>query len=66
MQPLLRAGIDPEQLLLRVLETAMRTAVGGAAVSVIVLPGDVALKPAPEGARVGCAQPPLMPFRRRG
>ncbi len=44
----------PEQLP-RVLETAMRTAVGKRGVAVIVLPGDVALKPAPEGARVGCA-----------
>ena len=41
----------PEQLP-RVLETAMRTAVAKRGVSVVVLPGDVALKPSPEGASV--------------
>ena len=42
---------NPEQFP-RVLETALRTALGRRGVAVIVLPGDVALKPLPEGARV--------------
>ena len=36
----------------RVLETAIRTAIGQRGVAVIVLPGDVALLPAPAGAEV--------------
>ena len=42
---------SPEQLP-RVLETAMRTAVAKRGVAVVVLPGDVALKPPPEAPRV--------------
>jgi pyruvate dehydrogenase (quinone) len=42
---------NPEQSP-RVLETAMRTAVGRGGVSVVVVPGDVALKPAPDGAAI--------------
>jgi len=42
---------NPAQLP-RVLETSIRTAIGRRGVSVIVLPGDVALKPVPEGARI--------------
>ena len=42
---------SPEQLP-RVLETAIRTAIGKRGVAVIVLPGDVALKPAPAGAAI--------------
>jgi len=42
---------NPEQFP-RVLETALRTAIGRRGVAVIVLPGDVALKALPEGARV--------------
>src|SRR3984957_18914698 len=42
---------SPEQLP-RVFETAMRTAIGRKGVAVIVLPGDVALKPAPDGAAI--------------
>lgn len=42
---------SPEQFP-RVLETAIRTAIGKRGVSVIVLPGDVALKPLPEGTRI--------------
>ncbi|MFO1156963.1 MAG: ubiquinone-dependent pyruvate dehydrogenase [Rhodospirillales bacterium] len=45
---------NPEQLP-RVLETAMRTAVAKRGVTVIVLPGNVALQPAPQGARIGCS-----------
>ncbi len=46
----------------RVLETALRTAVGQRGVAVVVLPGDVAVKPAPAGAAVGriAMQPPLL------
>ncbi|CAH1651427.1 pyruvate oxidase [Hyphomicrobiales bacterium] len=46
---------SPEQFP-RVLETAIRTAIGKRGVSVIVLPGDVALKPVPDGARVDIAR----------
>ncbi|MBN9583045.1 MAG: ubiquinone-dependent pyruvate dehydrogenase [Afipia sp.] len=42
---------NPEQFP-RVLETAIRTAIGKRGVSVIVLPGDVALKPVPDGTRI--------------
>jgi len=42
---------SPEQFP-RVLETALRTAIGKRGVSVIVLPGDVALKPVPDGTRI--------------
>jgi pyruvate dehydrogenase (quinone) len=42
---------SPEQFP-RVLETAIRTAIGKRGVSVIVLPGDVALKPVPDGTRI--------------
>ena len=35
----------------RVLDTAIRTAVAQSGVSVVVLPGDIALRPAPESAR---------------
>ena len=48
----------PEQLP-RAFETAIRDAVEKRGVSVIVMPGDVALKPAPGGARAG------PPCRRR-
>jgi pyruvate dehydrogenase (quinone) len=52
---------SPEQLP-RVFETAMRTAVGKRGVSVVVLPGDVALKPAPDGAAIrwSAASPPVI------
>jgi pyruvate dehydrogenase (quinone) len=42
---------SPEQFP-RVLETAIRTAIGKRGVSVIVLPGDVALKSVPDGTRI--------------
>jgi len=48
----------PEQLP-RVLETAIRTAIGKRGVSVIVLPGDVPLKPVPKDAVVHIA--PTLP-----
>jgi pyruvate dehydrogenase (quinone) len=54
---------SPEQLP-RVLETAMRTAIGRKGVSVIVLPGDVALKPMPDGAAIRwspSAPPTILP-----
>src|ERR1700751_4207584 len=44
---------DPEQMP-RILETAMQTAISKRGVSVIVLPGDVALKDAVQGPRVRC------------
>ncbi|UHD44073.1 ubiquinone-dependent pyruvate dehydrogenase [Aureimonas altamirensis] len=47
---------SPEQFP-RVLETAIRTAIGKRGVSVIVLPGDVALKPLPDGARIDLSVP---------
>ncbi|MCX8997064.1 ubiquinone-dependent pyruvate dehydrogenase [Rhizobiaceae bacterium BDR2-2] len=47
---------SPEQFP-RVLETAIRTAIGKQGVSVIVLPGDVALKSVPDGARVDLSIP---------
>src|SRR5260370_38963503 len=47
---------DPEQMP-RVLETAIQTAISKRGVSVIVLPGDVALKDAVEGPRVRCHDP---------
>lgn len=52
---------NPEQLP-QVLEIAMRKAILNRGVSVIVLPGDVALKPAPEEARMvwNAPQVPLM------
>ncbi|MCS0496255.1 ubiquinone-dependent pyruvate dehydrogenase [Ancylobacter sp. MQZ15Z-1] len=52
---------NPEQLP-RVLETAIRTAIGRRGVAVIVLPGDVSLKPAPAGAteRIAPAAPPVV------
>lgn len=52
---------NPEQLP-QVLEIAMRKAILNRGVSVIVLPGDVALKPAPEEARIAWNAPqvPLM------
>ena len=52
---------NPEQLP-QVLEIAMRKAILNRGVSVIVLPGDVALKPAPETARINWNTPqvPLM------
>ncbi|MBS7696504.1 MULTISPECIES: ubiquinone-dependent pyruvate dehydrogenase [unclassified Chelatococcus] len=52
---------SPEQFP-RVLETAIRTAVGKQGVSVIVLPGDVALKPVPDGARIDISRvaPPVI------
>ncbi|PLR40250.1 ubiquinone-dependent pyruvate dehydrogenase [Chimaeribacter coloradensis] len=52
---------NPEQLP-QVLEIAMRKAILNRGVSVIVLPGDVALKPAPEEARMAWNAPqvPLM------
>jgi pyruvate dehydrogenase (quinone) len=46
----------PEQMP-RVLQTAMRTAIQKKGVSVIVVPGDIALKPAPADADTGWAQP---------
>ena len=46
MQPLLRAGLRPGQLPY-VLENAIRAAVGLRGVAVVVIPGDVALRPAP-------------------
>ncbi|CAH1660911.1 MULTISPECIES: ubiquinone-dependent pyruvate dehydrogenase [unclassified Chelatococcus] len=46
---------SPEQFP-RVLETAIRTAIGKQGVSVVVLPGDVALKPMPDGARIDIAR----------
>jgi pyruvate dehydrogenase (quinone) len=49
MQPLLRTGLTPEQIP-QVLAIAMRKAVINRGVSVVVLPGDVALKAAPESA----------------
>ncbi|MGH7057250.1 MAG: ubiquinone-dependent pyruvate dehydrogenase, partial [Acetobacteraceae bacterium] len=45
----------PEQLP-RVLQTAMRAAILKRGVAVIVLPGDVGLRPAPEGARASWAE----------
>ncbi|NEX93010.1 ubiquinone-dependent pyruvate dehydrogenase [Caulobacter sp. 17J65-9] len=45
---------SPEQAP-RVLQTAMRAAVQKRGVAVVVLPGDVAMKPAPEGADSGWA-----------
>jgi pyruvate dehydrogenase (quinone) len=52
---------NPEQLP-RVLETAIRTAIGKKGVTVVVLPGDVALKPAPEGASIrwSATSPPVV------
>src|SRR6266853_4510426 len=47
---------DPEQMP-RVLETAIQTAISKRGVSVIVLPGDVALKDAVEGPRVRFHEP---------
>ncbi|WP_301090648.1 ubiquinone-dependent pyruvate dehydrogenase [Sphingomonas sp.] len=47
-----------------VLHRAMRTAIGRKGVAVIVIPGDVALQPAPEGARsdwAPLAEPRLLP-----
>ena len=48
----------------RVLETAIRTAIGKRGVAVVVLPGDVALQPAPAGAQIRwapTAPPSLLP-----
>ncbi|GAA5235166.1 ubiquinone-dependent pyruvate dehydrogenase [Verticiella sediminum] len=48
----------------RVLETAIRTAIGKRGVAVLVLPGDVALQPAPAGAAIRWAPtspPSLVP-----
>ena len=50
---------NPEQLP-QVLAIAMRKAILNRGVSVIVLPGDVALKPAPEDAKIGW-YPPVLP-----
>jgi pyruvate dehydrogenase (quinone) len=50
----------PEQMP-NVLRTAMRTAIQKKGVAVIVLPGDVALRPAPEGAETSWA-PPAAPL----
>lgn len=50
---------SPEQLP-QVLGIAMREAILNRGVSVVVLPGDVALKPAPEGASAAW-YPPLLP-----
>lgn len=46
----------------RVFETALRTAIGKGGVAVLVIPGDVALQPAPEGAavRLSAAPPPVL------
>ncbi|MCX5569051.1 ubiquinone-dependent pyruvate dehydrogenase [Kaistia nematophila] len=46
----------------RVLETAIRTAIGKRGVSVLVIPGDVALKPMPAGARIdlSAVKPPVI------
>ncbi|SUX72869.1 pyruvate dehydrogenase [Citrobacter freundii] len=58
---------SPEQIP-QVLAIAMRKAVLNRGVSVVVLPGDVALKPAPESAStplVSCAAPGSHPRRRR-
>ncbi|MGE0418477.1 MAG: ubiquinone-dependent pyruvate dehydrogenase [Acetobacteraceae bacterium] len=52
---------NPDQLP-RVLETAIRTAVAKRGVAVIVLPGDVSVKPAPVAAagRIRLAEPPTV------
>jgi pyruvate dehydrogenase (quinone) len=47
-----------------VFETAIRVAVGEGGVSVVVLPGDVALLPAPERASVSKSLPPARPCIR--
>lgn len=46
----------------RVFETALRTAIGKGGVAVLVIPGDVALQPAPEGAavRLSASPPPVL------
>lgn len=57
---------NPEQFP-RVLENAIRIAVEKKGVSVIVLPGDVALKPAPEGASIRwwtSSPPSIVPAQR--
>jgi len=50
-RPLLRAVSHPEQMP-RVLEIAMQTAVSRRGVSVVILPGDVALQDAVEAPRL--------------
>ena len=54
---------NPAQLP-EVFETAIRVAVGESGVSVIVLPGDVALAPAPEHAVVSPSLAPAKPYVR--
>ncbi len=49
---------DPEQMP-RILETAIQTAISKRGVSVIVLPGDVALKDAVQGPRVRFHEPTI-------
>lgn len=49
----------PEQLP-RILETAIRTAIGRRGVAVIVLPGDVSLQPAPKPVAMTFAAPPAI------
>ncbi|WP_020180291.1 ubiquinone-dependent pyruvate dehydrogenase [Methylopila sp. M107] len=54
---------DPRQMP-EILHRAMRTAIGQKGVAVLVIPGDVALKPAPEAARVDwprLSEPRLLP-----
>ncbi len=51
--------VSSAEQLPRVLETAIRTAIGKRGVAVVVLPGDVALQPAPAGASIRWA--PALP-----
>ena len=54
MQPLCRAGLQSDQLP-QILERAIRVAVGQRGVAVVVIPGDVALKPTDAATgRDGC------------
>lgn len=56
---------DPRQMP-EILHRAMRTAIGQKGVAVLVIPGDIALKPAPEGARSDwpkLSEPRLLPNR---
>jgi pyruvate dehydrogenase (quinone) len=65
MQPLLRTGFRSGAIALR-LENAIRAAVGRRGVAVIVIPGDIALRPAPKrGISPNAGLLPAAPIVRR-